>query len=242
MLGLGTIINCASIVVGGCIGLLLKNLFSESMQDSLKKACGVSVMFISVAGAMEVMLKISDGVLVSEKSLLIVLSMTVGTFIGEAIDIDRGFTNFGEWLKVKTGNKGDSNFINAFLIASFTVSIGAMAIVGAIEDGINGNISILVVKSVLDFIMIAVLSASIGKGAIYSAIPVFVFEGTVTLLSRFIAPVLTETAINYISLVGSILIFCVGINLIWDNKVKVANMLPTLAIAVLFAYLNINLL
>lgn len=239
MIGMGTLINSIAIVVGGLIGLTLKKLFSESMQDGLKKACGISTMFIAIAGAMEGMLKIKDGALTSEKSLLIVLCMTIGTLIGEAIGIDKAFVDFGNWLKNKTGNKSDTSFVNAFLTASFTVCIGAMAIVGSIEDGIRGNISILVVKSVLDFIMIAVMASSIGKGAIYSAIPVFVFQGLVTLLVRFISPILTEMSINYISLIGSILIFCVGVNLIWDNKIKIANMLPSLVAAVVLAYVNL---
>ena len=239
MIGTGTIINSLAIVIGGCIGILLKNLFSLSMQDGLKKACGISVMFIAIAGAMEGMIKISEAALVAEKSMLVVLCMTLGTFIGEAIGIDKIFESFGIWLKNKTGNKSDSSFINAFITASFTVCIGAMAIVGAIEDGLRGDFSILAVKSILDFIIVAVLTSSIGKGAIYSAVPVFILEGSITLLAKFISPLMTEIAINYIGLVGSILIFCVGINLIWDNKIKIANMLPALILAVVFAYFKL---
>ena len=239
MIGTGTIINSLAIVIGGCIGILLKNLFSLSMQDGLKKACGISVMFIAIAGAMEGMIKISEAALVAEKSMLVVLCMTLGTFIGEAIGIDKIFESFGIWLKNKTGNKSDGSFINAFITASFTVCIGAMAIVGAIEDGLRGDFSILAVKSILDFIIVAVLASSIGKGAIYSAVPVFILEGSITLLAKFISPLMTEIAINYIGLVGSILIFCVGINLIWDNKIKIANMLPALILAVVFAYFKL---
>ena len=239
MIGIGTMINSVAIVFGGLIGIILKNIFSLSMQDGLKKACGISVMFIAIAGAMEGMLKISGGILVSEQSMLVVLCMTIGTFIGEVIGIDKIFENFGVWLKNKTGNKSDSSFINAFITASFTVCIGAMAIVGSIEDGLRADFSILAVKSILDFIIVAVLTSSLGKGAIYSAVPVFILEGSVTLLAKFISPLMTEIAINYIGLVGSILIFCVGINLIWNNIIKVANMLPSLIVAVVFAYFNI---
>ncbi len=240
MIGIGTIINSVAIVIGGFVGIVLKKMFSLNMQDGLKKACGISVMFIAIAGAMEGMLKITGGVLVAEESMLVVLCMTLGTFIGEVIGIDKIFENFGIWLKDKTGNKNDSSFINAFVTASFTVCIGAMAIVGAIEDGLRGDFSILAVKSILDFIIIAVLASSLGKGAIYSAVPVFVLEGLITLLAKFISPLMTEMAINYIGLVGSILIFCVGINLIWDNKIKIANMLPSLILAVTFAYFKFN--
>lgn len=112
-----------------------------------------------------------------------------------------------------------------------------MAIVGAIQDGINGDFSTLAVKSVLDLIIIAVMTSSLGKGCVFSAIPVFVFEGLITLLARLISPLMTELAISYLSLVGSILIFCVGVNLVWEKKIRVANMLPAVILAVIAAYL-----
>ena len=116
-----------------------------------------------------------------------------------------------------------------------------MAIVGAIQDGILNDHSTLFVKAVLDFIIILIMSSSLGKGAIFSAIPVFIFEEIITLLARLISPIMTDLAISYISLVGSTLIFCIGINLIWGKKINVANMLPSLLFAILFAYLPFNL-
>lgn len=237
MIGLGTLINSAGIVVGGVIGLFAGKLFREEQQESLNKACGVSVLFIAIAGAMEGMLKIRDGVLSSEKSLLVVLCLALGTMIGELIGIEKGFERFGNWLKKKTRSSGDTGFVNAFITASLTVSIGAMAIVGAIQDGLTGNYYTLAVKTVLDFIIVAVMTSSMGKGAIFSAIPVFVFEGGITLLARLISPVLTETALAYLSLIGSVLIFCIGINLVWGKKLRVANMLPAVLLAILAAYL-----
>ena len=151
--------------------------------------------------------------------------------------IEKGFERFGEWLKEKTGNSGDAQFVNAFVTTSLTVCIGAMAIVGAIQDGILGDYSTLAVKSVLDFIIVAVMTSSMGKGCAFSAIPVFAFEGSITLLARLIAPIMTDMAIAYLSLIGSILIFCVGVNLVWGKKVRVANMLPAVLLAVLAAYL-----
>ncbi len=237
MIGLGTLINSAGIVVGGVIGLFAGKLFREEQQESLNKACGVSVLFIAIAGAMEGMLKIRDGVLSSEKSLLVVLCLALGTMIGELIGIEKGFERFGNWLKKKTRSSGDTGFVNAFITASLTVSIGAMAIVGAIQDGLTGNYYTLAVKTVLDFIIVAVMTSSMGKGAIFSAIPVFVFEGGITLLARLISPVLTETALAYLSLIGSVLIFCIGINLVGGKKLRVANMLPAVLLAILAAYL-----
>ena len=237
MIGLGTLINSAGIVVGGVIGLFAGKLFREEQQESLNKACGVSVLFIAIAGAMEGMLKIRDGVLSSGKSLLVVLCLALGTTIGELIGIEKGFERFGNWLKKKTRSSGDTGFVNAFITASLTVSIGAMAIVGAIQDGLTGNYYTLAVKTVLDFIIVAVMTSSMGKGAIFSAIPVFVFEGGITLLARLISPVLTETALAYLSLIGSVLIFCIGINLVGGKKLRVANMLPAVLLAILAAYL-----
>ncbi len=169
--------------------------------------------------------------------MLVVLCLAAGTVIGELLGIEKGFERFGEWLKKKTGNSGDRQFVSAFVTASLTVCIGAMAIVGSIRDGMLGDASVLCVKAVLDFIIIAVMTSSMGKGCVFSAIPVFAFEGAMTLLARLIAPVMTETAIAYLSMVGSILIFCVGINLVWGKTVRVANMLPAIVFAVLAAYL-----
>ena len=237
MTGLGTIINSVSIIAGSLVGLFTGRLFKPVQQEALSKACGISVLFIGIAGAMEGMLRIADTEISSGKSMLVVLCLAIGTMIGELIGIEKGFENFGEWLKRKTGNGGDDHFVNAFVTASLTVSIGAMAIVGAIQDGLMNDYSTLAVKSVLDFIIIAVMTSSLGKGTAFSAIPVFVFEGSMTLIAKLIAPVMTETAVAYLSLIGAILIFCIGINLVWGKLVNVANMLPAVLLAVLAAYL-----
>lgn len=235
MIGLGTIINTAAIVAGGVLGTLFGNKMKDSYQDSLRNACGVSVLFMSVASAMEIMLTIKGRSLASGRAMFITVCLTLGALIGEIINIELGFEKFGEWLKKKSGNGGDNNFVNAFLTASFTVCIGAMAIVGSIKDGISGDYSVLLVKSVLDFVIIIVLTCSMGKGAAFSAIPVLVLEGGITLFAKLIKPLLTDSVMINISLVGSVLIFCVGINLIWGKKIKVANFLPALIIAVVAA-------
>lgn len=237
MIGLGTLINSGSIIAGGFIGHFTGKLFNKEQQESLNKACGISVLFIAIAGAMEGMLRIDGSKISSGKSMLVVLCLALGTIIGELIGIEQGFENFGEWLKKKTGNSGDKGFVNAFVTTSLTVSIGAMAIVGAIQDGLMGDYSTLAVKSVLDCIIVAVMTSSMGKGAVFSAIPVFVFEGAITLLAKLVAPIMTTTAIAYLSLIGSVLIFCIGINLVWGKKLNVANMLPAVILAILAAYL-----
>ena len=189
---------------------------------------------------MEGMLSVEDGAITSGKAMLVVLCVALGTIIGELLKIENGFERFGEWLKRKTGNSGDANFVNAFVTTSLTVCIGAMAIVGSIQDGVSGDFTTLAVKTVLDFVIVLVMTSSLGKGCVFSAIPVFLFEGSVTLLGRLIAPILTDGAISYLSLVGSVLIFCVGINLVFGKKVRVANMLPAVLLAALAAYLPIS--
>ncbi len=124
--------------------------------------------------------------------------------------------------------------------ASFTVCIGAMAIVGSINDGLYGDITVLVTKAILDFIIIMIMASSLGKGAIFSAIPVAILQGSVTALSVLIKPIMTDTALHYLSVVGNILIFCVGINLVFGKKIKVANLLPAIIFAVICAFIPIK--
>lgn len=243
MPGMGTLINTAAVVGGGIAGHFAGSLFKEEQQDAICKACGISVLFIAIAGAMEGMLQITEAqsgigaAITSGRSMFIVLCLALGTVAGELLRIEDGFERFGAWLKIRTGNAKDARFVDAFVTSSLTVCIGAMAIVGAIQDGVMGDFSTLAVKSVLDFIIIAVMTSSMGKGCAFSAIPIFAFEGGITLLSRLIAPFMTESAIANLSLVGSILIFCVGINLVWGKTIRVANMLPAVLLAVLAAYL-----
>lgn len=241
MIGLGTLINTAAILVGGVCGHFFGRFLSEQRQDALQKACGVSVLFISIAGAMEGMLGLRDGRLVSGGAMLVTLSLTLGALIGELIDLEGKFERFGEWLKQKTGNAKDKNFVNGFVTASFTVCIGAMAIVGAIEDGLTGDWSILATKAVLDLVIIMVMTCSMGKGCVFSALPVFVLQGSVTLLATLLRPIMTDAALANLSLVGSVLIFCVGVNLVWGRKLRVANLLPAVVLAAAAAFLPFTL-
>ena len=238
---MGTIINVTAIILGGVIGKIFGRFLSERYQDTLNKVCGVSVLFIGIAGAMEGMLKINDNGLESGQAMLIVLTLVLGAMIGELLNIEEKFEHFGEWLKRKTGNLKEKQFVDGFVTASFTVCIGAMALVGAIEDGLFGDFSILSTKAVLDFIIIVIMTGSMGKGCAFSAIPVGILQGSVTVLAKFIKPIMTECALANLSLVGSILIFCVGLNLVWGKKIRVANLLPAIVLAVIAAFLPINI-
>ena len=238
MFGLGTIINTAAILAGGVLGALFGRFLSDSTQDTLTKVCGVSTLFIAITGALEQMLSVEGSAIVSSGAMLIIGCLAIGGVIGEALNIEGAFERFGEWLKRKTGNAKDKGFVNAFVTASLTVCIGAMAIVGSIQDGLTGDYSILTTKAALDLIIIMVMSCSLGKGAVFSAIPVAVLQGGMTALAGLLKPVMTEGALANLSLVGNVLIFCVGINLVWGKKVKVANLLPAILVAVAAAFLT----
>ena len=239
MIGLGTIINVGGILAGGLLGFLFGRFLQERHQDALSKVCGVATLFIGISGALEEMLTVEGSGVVSSGTMLIIGCLAIGALIGEMLNIEDGFERFGQWLKLKTGNAKDKRFVDGFVTASLTVCIGAMAIVGAIQDGLEGDYSILATKAILDLIIIMVMTASMGKGCLFSAIPVAVLQGGVTLLAGLLRPVMTEAALSNISLVGSVLIFCVGINLVWGKKVRVANLLPAVVLAVIAAFLPI---
>ena len=236
MIGLGTIINTAAIILGGVAGGLFGKRLTERYQDTLMKACGLCVIFLGIAGALEKMFTVQEGVVVSGGTMMMIASFAIGSLVGEWINIEYHMNRFGEWLKIKTGNSKDKIFVDAFVTASLTVCVGAMAIVGSIQDGILGDYHTLIMKAILDFVIICVMTASMGKGCAFSAIPVALFQGSITILAKGIEPIMTEPALNNLSLVGSMLIFCVGVNLIGEKKFKVANMLPAIVIAVLWSF------
>ena len=236
MIGLGTIINTAAIILGGLMGGVFGKRLTERYQDTLMKACGLCVIFLGIAGTLEKMFSVQGEKIVSGGTMMMIASFAIGALVGEWLNIEHHMNRFGEWLKVKSGNGKDKIFVDAFVTASLTVCVGAMAIVGSIQDGILGDYNTLLMKAILDFVIICVMTASMGKGCTFSAIPVAVFQGSITLLARGIEPIMTEAALDNLSLVGSMLIFCVGVNLVGGKKFKVANMLPAIIIAVVWAF------
>lgn len=222
------------------MGLACGGLITDRLQQALLRSCGVAVMFVGAAGALEKMLAGSvaaDGsvTLTSGGTMMMVVCLAVGTVLGEALDLDRRFEDLGVWLRDKTGSSGDSRFVDGFVTASLTVSIGAMAIVGSIQDGLTADSSTLVLKGALDAIIVCAMAASMGRGCVFSALPVAVLQGTMTALATLLAPVMTDAALANLGLVGSILVFCVGVNLIWPRTFKPANMLPSVVVAVVYA-------
>ena len=238
MIGMGTLINVAAIILGGFIGLICGKFITTQIQNTLLKANGICVLFLGLAGTLEQMITIQNGHLHSSKTMMMILSLSIGSLLGEWINLDLRMEQFGEWLKKKTGNAKDKLFVDGFVTASLTVCIGAMAIVGSIQDGLTGNYSTLLTKGILDLIIICVMTASLGKGCIFSAIPVALLQGSVTFLAKGMEPLMTEAALSNLSYVGNMLIFCVGINLVFENtRIKVANMLPAIFVAVAWAFL-----
>lgn len=236
MPGLGTVINIAGILLGGLLGLCFGRFLKESHRLTLSRVCGVCVLFIGISGALEGLLTLENGRLVSVNGMLLVICLALGALIGELLRIEDGFERFGVWLKEKTGNSKDKQFVEGFVTASLTVCIGAMAIVGALQDGLEGKYATLATKAILDLVIILVMTCSLGKGCLFSALPVAVLQGSVTALSFLLRPLMTESALRNLSTVGSVLIFCVGINLVWDRRIKTANLLPAIVLAVAAAF------
>lgn len=241
MIGLGTLINVACIVGGGAVGLLASSVVSDRLQQALMRACGLCVIFVGAAGTLQHMLVATiaaDGsiALSTQGTMMLLISLALGTVAGELLDIDARFERLGEWLRDKTGSSGDTRFVDAFVSSSLTVCIGAMAIVGSIQDGLTGDYSTLALKGALDAVIVCSMAASLGRGCLFSALPVAVLQGSVTALATLLHPIMTETALANLSLVGSTLIFCVGVNLIWPRTFKPANMLPAVIVAVICAF------
>ena len=238
MIGLGTLYNALGVVFGGLLGLLIGQRLSEDFHETLLKVTGVAVFVLGIAGTLEKMLVVHGSLVESHGSLTLILSLVIGTVIGELLKIEEGFERLGTWLKEKTGNQGDTSFVDAFMTTALTICIGAMAVVGAVQDGLTGDTSTLLAKAILDMVIVLVLTVSKGKGAIFAVIPLVILQGLITLLAHLIAPIMTPQALSNLSLVGSSLILCVGINLIWGKRIKAANLLPAVLIAIIWAFVG----
>lgn len=231
MKGIGTIINVAAVLLGGGIGMLLKGGLRERYQQILMQALGVCTLFIGLSGTLQAMLQINGDSLEAGGSMLLIASLVAGSVLGEWIDIEKWMERFGIWLRKIFGGRDDSQFVVGFVSASLVICIGAMAIVGALEDGLRGDPSMLIAKAVLDGVIVLVFASAYGKGTLFSALPVGLWQGSITLFAGFLEPLLTDSAISNISFVGNVLIFCVGVNLAFGKKFRVGNMLPALLLA-----------
>ena len=231
---MGTLINSLLILVGGVIGLVFKKAVSKQMEYSIHKATGVAVLIIGVCGVLSAMLKTgADGSVSSSGELILVISLTLGTFIGELLKLEERLNKGCKWIESKFKM---SNFASGFITSTMIYCIGAMAIVGAINDGLLGDSSTLITKGIIDGITSVVLAASLGYGVLFSVIPILLYQGGITLLAGMLDTVLVGELLSNICMVGYALVMCIGINFLTNSEkqIKTVNMLPALLVPVVY--------
>lgn len=231
----GVLVNGITVFLGGLIGLLFKKGISKSIEGSINKSMGIVVVIIGLNGVIANMLSMNtEGQLKSSGELLLVVSFALGTFIGEVLKLDDRFNNFSAKLEQRFKMDG---FTNGFIAGSSIFCIGAMAIIGSINSGLSGDHSTLFTKSIIDFVTAIVLAASLGVGVMFAAIPVVIYQGVICLLAVFLSNILVGELLVQTSMVGYVLIICVGLNLMTTLKFKTINMLPALFIPVAYSFI-----
>ena len=242
MIGLGTLVNTAAVIAGSGIGLLIKGGLPKRFSDTLMQGLGLATLFIGAGGAMKGMLKVTANGLDTTGTMILILSLVLGALAGELLNLEQKMEHLGEHIRKKVRGKEDGRFVEGFVTSSLVICVGAMAIVGSLQDGMEGDPSTLFVKAALDFVIVMIFSSTFGVGVMFSALPIFVYQGSITLFANLLKPFFTEALIANLSFVGSVLIFAVGINIAFGKKFKVANLLPAMlvpiayqAIAALFA-------
>ncbi len=225
---LSTIVNVIAIIAGSLLGIIIKRGIKEEYKNTIMDGIGLAVVIIGIMGAIE-----------SKNIMLVIASIVVGSIIGEMLKIETRLDNLGMSLQNRFGGK-DSNFAKGFVTASLVYCVGAMAIVGSLEAGIQGNHETIFAKSILDGISAIIFSSTLGIGVAFSSIPVLVYQGSITLLANLVKDLLTPEVINEMSAVGSILIMAIGINILGIKKLKVGNMLPAIFIPI-FYYIIVNM-
>lgn len=221
---LGTIVNVAAVLAGGCIGLVIRKGLPEKLEKGLMTALGLCTMYIGISG-------LSEGKI----TLVLILSMVFGTIIGELIDLDKQVGRLGEFVRNKVGGKDEkSNIAEGFVSASLLFCVGAMSIVGSLQSGISGNHETLYAKSMLDFVAAILFASSLGIGVLFSAAFVLAYQGSITLLAQWIAPVLSDAAVAEMSCVGSLILIALAFNMIGLSKYRVMNFVPAIFMPILF--------
>lgn len=231
MIGLGTIVNAAAVIAGGIVGSRVKNGLPRRYRDIIMQAIGLSVVIIGVSGALQ-----GIGSLKGSKPdpiMFMILSLVIGSAIGEWLNIEARLDRLGKWFQRRFA-RGDNNFAQGFVSASLLFCVGAMAIVGALDDGLNGDAGTLYAKSILDGVSATVFATTLGIGVAFSAITVLLYQGGITLLAGSIGPYLTIAVRDEMSLVGNVLIMAIGINLLHIKKIKVGNMLPAIFVPLVY--------
>jgi len=235
MICVGTIVNVLSVLVGGTAGLVLKKFLSERITETVMQGVGLAVMIIGLSGAFGAAFTVADGTLSSNHTLLMIISLAVGAFVGELLKIETRLDAFGKFIENKLVRPGEtSTFAQGFVTATLIFCVGSMAIVGSLEDGINGNSTILFAKSALDGITAMILASTMGIGVLFSAVAIGVYQGLITLFAIFISPYLNDTVVTQLSLIGSVLIMGIGLNMLKIAKIKVGNLLPAIFVPVIY--------
>ncbi|GKU23799.1 DUF554 domain-containing protein [Clostridium folliculivorans] len=223
---LGTLVNFGAIVIGGILGLLLKGGIPERLSKTIMNGLALCVLYIGISGALK-----------GDNPLLIIISIAVGALIGELIDIDNLLSKFGVFIEEKFKKiTKNSPIAEGFVTSSLLFCVGAMAIVGSLQSGLEGNHTVLFNKSILDGISSIVFASSLGIGVIFSAFAVLIYQGSITLLATLIQGILTTTVINSMTAVGSLLIIGLSFNMLGITKIKVANLLPAIIIPMIYSF------
>lgn len=219
----GTLVNCFAIILGSTLGILFKRKINQEIGYSLYKVLGLCVIYLGINGLVKV-----------ENSLAIILSMALGTLIGEYINIEGKLEKMSGKIEVLVNRFYKGKIKDGFLTASLLFCIGSMAIIGPIESTLSNNHTTLYAKSILDGITSVIFSSTMGFGVLLSSFSVFVYQGSISVLAGFIKPIMTPETISMISGVGSLMILGLGINMIFNTKLKISNMLPSILIPILY--------
>jgi uncharacterized protein len=223
----GTWINVVAIMIGSLVGLFLKKGISEKLGNSLMQAVGLCVVIIGIAGALK-----------SEDMIITIVSLAIGALIGESIDIEKKMDRFAQKVENRFSNGKESGwFVRGFVTASLLFAVGAMAIVGSIESGLNGNHEILITKSLLDFIASIVLTASLGIGVFFSSFVILIYQGSITIASTLLTSLFSSNltmVITAMSAAGCILIFGLGLNMLKITNLKIGNFVPAIFFPILY--------
>ena len=224
---MGTIVNALAIIAGGFIGLAFKKGLPERVEQNVPKFVGTGVTIIGINGILTSMLSVNaqTGRISSSGELVLVLSLAVGGVIGELLCIDDKINAGGMAIERKFGAEG---FAKGFVASSMLFCIGAMAIVGAIADGLNGDSSTLFVKSLLDGITSVVMSATLGYGVLFSSIAVFIYQGAISLCAGLLSSVLVGVLLDQICMVGYCIVLLIGTNMLGCTNIKTSNLLPAM--------------
>lgn len=233
--GIGTIVNVIAVIAGSLFGLVFKKAINDKLREGVMSALGLAVFTIGITGIITNSVFVENGQLSGEFTLLMILSIAIGTLTGTLIDIEKRLESIGDFFQKKLAKEGQSStFSQAFVSASLLFCVGSMAIVGSLNDGIQHNPDILFAKSILDGIMAVVFASTLGAGTLMSCVSLIVYQGGITLCASLIAPYLTEDVICQMSLIGNVLIMGIGLNFVYKPKFKVGNMLPSVFIPFIY--------